>query len=148
MRSGSFVYDIDLGIDSWAPTTDELRVLSAEMVQFCASAHKFERLDVDEALAKLIFQDNKYKSSQIPDIAEQSNGIVTVYRVGHHIDISRGPMIANTNILGRCSITSVHQLVPSETLYRFQGIALPKTLILNHFAYRILEERAKKMVSI
>lgn len=57
-------------------------------------------------------------------------------------------MIANTNFVGRCSVASVHKILPNETLYRFQGVALPKTLILNHFAYRILEDRAKKLVCV
>lgn len=32
---------------------------------------------------------------------------VTLYRIGNHIDISKGPMIGNTDLLGRCTITSV-----------------------------------------
>ncbi|XP_044742994.1 39S ribosomal protein L39, mitochondrial [Chrysoperla carnea] len=145
VRSGSFVYDIDLGLEHWKPTPEELRVLSAEFIQFCSAEHKFERLDVGQEIAEEIFKCNKYKSAQIPDIAEQNEGKVTLYRVGHHIDISRGPMISNTNFVGRCSVASVHKILPNETLYRFQGVALPKTLILNHFAYRILEDRAKKL---
>lgn len=32
---------------------------------------------------------------------------VILYRIGDHIDISRGPMISNTDLLGRCTITAV-----------------------------------------
>ena len=31
-------------------------------------------------------------------------------------------------------------------MYRFQGIALPKEMFLNHFAYGILEKRATLLV--
>lgn len=32
---------------------------------------------------------------------------VILYRIGDHIDISRGPMIGNTDLLGRCTIAAV-----------------------------------------
>jgi hypothetical protein len=56
-------------------------------------------------------------------------------------------MMSNTGLIGRASVTAVHKLVdgPVDNLYRFQGIALPKGIQLNHFAYSILENRAKKL---
>lgn len=80
-------------------------------------------------------------------------GIVTVYRAGNHVDISRGPMITNTNLLGKTSIMSLHKITNTDTvseggqLYRLQGVALPKQLIMNHVAYGIVEERARQLVS-
>lgn len=35
-----------------------------------------------------------------------------------------------------------------KQLYRFQGVALPTGVILNHFAFSILTERARKLVSL
>lgn len=75
-------------------------------------------------------------------------GTIIVYRVGEHVDISRGPMIASTGLLGRCTISSVHRIASENdgALYRVQGVALPVGFIINHFAYGILEDRSKKLV--
>lgn len=147
VKSGSFVYDVQLSLDNWQPTTDELRILSAEMVMLARKNLKIERLDVSMELAEDMFKDNVYKSKQIPDIAMNNPGNrVVLYRVGEHIDISRGPMLANTNFLGRTSVTAVHKLESEiPNLYRFQGVSLPRQIRLNHFAYSLLQERAKKL---
>ncbi len=70
---------------------------------------------------------------------------MTLYRVGEHVDISRGPMVGNTGFLGRrCTIAHAHPvtLPDSSAVYRFQGVALPKNMFLNHFAFGVLEKRA------
>ncbi|KAI5732847.1 hypothetical protein M8J76_004797 [Diaphorina citri] len=148
VKSGSFVYDVQLsGVDNWKPTSAELRVLSAEMVKLAYEAVPFERLSISQDLAEALFEHNKYKLEQIPSIVQQSiDGKVIVYRIKDHIDISRGPMMSNTNHLGRCTIAAAQQVETDAGLfYRFQGVALPKSIKLNHFAYGILEERAKKL---
>ena len=53
---------------------------------------------------------------------------MVVYRVGDLVDISRGPMMANTGQLGRVSITAVHKI--SDDLHRVQGVALPKDILV------------------
>ncbi|CAB0016753.1 unnamed protein product [Nesidiocoris tenuis] len=146
ITSGSFLYDARLSLADWQPTPNELRVLSAEMVKLANRALPLERLAVSADFAKIIFENNEFKSQQIPDIAGNSaDGKITLYRVGNHIDISKGPLIGDTSFLGRCSITAVHKIESEDgPLFRFQGVALPKGLMMNHFAYRILEERASK----
>ncbi|XP_015377933.1 PREDICTED: 39S ribosomal protein L39, mitochondrial [Diuraphis noxia] len=148
VKSGSFVYDVELSnLPEWAPTENELRILSASMVKFAQKSYKFDRLAVSEELALDIFQENKFKKEQVPNIAQQSiDKKVILYRIDDHIDISKGPMIGNTNLLGRCSITAVHRLdTKNGHLYRFQGVSLPVNIMLNHFAYSLLEQRAKKL---
>lgn len=120
------------------------------MTKLAAKELNIERLDVSESLAMEMFADNPYKKQQIPDIANSGeNSNVTLYRLGNHIDISRGPMVQNTRFLGKCTISSVHEVGKDEKLgiYRVQGVALPAGTILNHFAYSILEDRSKKLVS-
>nr|CAG4643376.1 EOG090X0A3R [Ilyocryptus agilis] len=145
VRSGSFVYDVQLDIDNWQPSQDDFRIFSASFRKFAVNNYAFQRLDVDSSLALQMFENNTFKAEQIPDIAGKSNDgrSVTVYRLGDHIDISRGPMIANTSLVGRATIASVHKL--DAGLYRFQGVALPSDIFLNHFAYSILEARARKL---
>ncbi|XP_046684684.1 39S ribosomal protein L39, mitochondrial-like [Homalodisca vitripennis] len=147
VKSGSFVYDVQLSLGNWVPTKNELLILSAEFVKICRHHLPFHRLDVDPELAEEIFSYNPFKSSQIPDIASNSPGNkITLYRVGDHLDISRGPMINNTKLLGRTSITAVHKLDSElENMYRFQGVSIPAEIRINHFAYSILEERASKL---
>lgn len=103
------------------------------MVKLSSKNYPLERLAVDEEIASTIFQHNKYKLEQIPAMVEQSSGnyksrfiflynehiilfvrnllfldkSVILYRIGEHIDISRGPVVGNVNFLGRCTITAV-----------------------------------------
>lgn len=150
MKSGSFVYDIQLSLDNWTPTEKELKVLSIEMVKFSQNQHDIETLLVDKRLALDIFRKNPHKTEQIPDIAANNNEQVTLFKVGHHVDISRGPMVPNTSHLGRITVTNVIRLdtdIAGAPIYRFQGVALPSAIVLNHFAYSLIEERGRTLVN-
>lgn len=61
-------------LPEWSPTENELRILSASMVKFAQKSYKFDRLAVSEELALDIFQENKFKKEQVPNIAQQSIG--------------------------------------------------------------------------
>nr|SVE88783.1 EOG090X0A3R [Daphnia sinensis]SVE89407.1 EOG090X0A3R [Daphnia sinensis]SVE90027.1 EOG090X0A3R [Daphnia sinensis] len=145
VRSGSFVYDIQLNLNDWVPSQNDLRQIAASFQKFVRQDHIFQRLDVDSSVALKMFEDNAFKTEQIPHIATKSSTgrSITVYRVGDHIDISRGPMIASSSLVGRCSIAAIHKL--NSKLYRFQGVALPSEIHINHFAFGILESRARKL---
>ncbi|XP_030571085.1 39S ribosomal protein L39, mitochondrial [Drosophila novamexicana] len=150
IKSGSFVHDIVLGVQNWVPTKAEMRAISAEMVKLAAQDLRIERLEVDQELAKEMFKDSRYKSEQLPSIAQQNQSRVTLYRLGEHIDISRGPMVASTRFLGKCTVSAAHKLAnegPSSAFYRIQGVALPIGFALNHLAYGLLEQRAQKLNS-
>lgn len=84
------------------------------------------------------------------DLLQFYLGSVILYRVDKHVDISRGPMIASTGFLGKCTVSAVHQVADEEpgALYRVQGVALPVGFIINHFAYGILEDRSRKLVNV
>nr|SVE73701.1 EOG090X0A3R [Daphnia atkinsoni] len=148
VRSGSFVYDVQLNLEDWVPTQNDFRQIAASFQKFVRQDHVFQRLDVDSSVALSMFEDNAFKSEQIPHIATKSSTgrTITVYRVGDHIDISRGPMIASSSLVGRCSIAAIHKLSPK--FYRFQGVALPSEIHINHFAFGILESRARKLLDI
>nr|SVE78376.1 EOG090X0A3R [Daphnia lumholtzi] len=145
VRSGSFVYDVQLNLKDWVPSQNDLRQIAAAFQKFVRQDHIFQRLDVDSSVALKMFEDNAFKTEQIPHIATKSSTgrSITVYRVGDHIDISRGPMIASSSLVGRCSIPAIHKL--NSKLYRFQGVALPSEIHINHFAFGILESRARKL---
>lgn len=91
VKSGSFVYDISLNNQLWTPNREELRAISAEMVKLAAKDLKFERLEVIHDLAFEMFKDIPFKREQLPSISK--DGSVVIYRIGDHIDISRGPMV-------------------------------------------------------
>ena len=150
MASGSFVADVDLGLGhSWSPSREELMVFSAQMHRLAEQRLSFERLPVAASLALDMFAENHHKTGQIPAIAGAAGrgGKVTLYRVGDHVDISGGPMVADTSFLGRrCTVPVTHKIVQAGVqLYRFQGVALPKEVYLNHFAYSVLEKRAARL---
>ena len=112
-----------------------MRLLSAEMIKTSRKSLPFERLEVSVDLALKMFEDNKYKRKQIPEIAESSEkNNICLYRVGDFVDISKGPLMANTNLLSKCTITAAHPLTEShnvsETLYRLQGVALPAGILV------------------
>lgn len=151
VKSGSFVYDIQLGLDNWTPTKSELKVLGLEFIKFCQRDQEIECLDVTENLALEIFKNNPHKTEQIPDIWSKNGGKVTLYKVGPHIDISCGPMLPNTNHVGRITVTNVIKLdtdIKGSPIYRFQGVALPKVIFLNQYAYGLIEERGQILVII
>lgn len=148
VKSGSFVYDISLNDQNWKPTKEELRTISAEMVKMAANDLKFERLEVVHDLALEIFKNSPFKREQLPSISK--DGSVIIYRIGDHIDISRGPMMSSTALLGRCTIGGVFKIGDinkSDSFYRVQGVALPSEIVVNHYVFSILEDRIKEMVS-
>ncbi|ODN00494.1 39S ribosomal protein L39, mitochondrial, partial [Orchesella cincta] len=153
VRSGSFVYDVDLKIKDWKPNSDEMRVFSLEMRKLAQKNLPFERLEVNVDLALEMFEDNQYKKKQIPEIAANSatGKTVCLYRIGDFVDISRGPLMSTTGLLGRCTITALHPLREltnvSDTLYRMQGVALPAGFLLNYFAYGLIEQRGRLLNS-
>lgn len=150
IKSGSFVHDVFIDLPDWKPTDAEMRALSASFMKIANSSLPVETLETTENIAQEMFQENPFKVKQIPDIvANNIDNKITLYRIGDHIDISKGPMIGNTNLIGRCTITAVHNITDTEeNIYRFQGIALPQGIRLNYFAYSILEERAKKLNNV
>lgn len=150
VKSGSFVYDIVLQAQSWQPGKTELRALSGEMIKLAAKDLKIERLDVNNELALEMFVDSRYKREQLPSIAQQGQGRVTLYRMGTHIDISRGPMVGSSRFLGKCTVAAAHKIAnegDKDALYRIQGVGLPAGFTLDHVSYGTLEERARKLVS-
>ena len=87
----------------------ELLCLSLEVSRLIAKDCHFERLNVSEPVALKMFEDNRFKSQQIPAIAETSHekGTVTLYRVDDHIDICRGPLASTTGQIGRFTVAAV-----------------------------------------
>ncbi|XP_014666136.1 PREDICTED: 39S ribosomal protein L39, mitochondrial-like isoform X2 [Priapulus caudatus] len=133
IRSGSFICDIDLKMDNWTPNEEERNCLTriGYNMLLSTSSKVFERLEVDASVAQDMFADNRFKLEQIPDIAakSKSQNTVTVYKLDDHIDISGGPMIANSGLVGLFAVSAVH---PIDTkfgrLHRVQGLALPTQL--------------------
>jgi len=149
VTSGSFVIDVDLNMGhTWDPTREEMMVFSAQMHRLAEKKLPIERLSVDQSLALKMFEDNKFKVGQIPSIAAKSeSGKLTVYKVGDHVDISSGPMVGDSSFIGRrCTVPVAHKIYKDNSpMYRFQGVALPKDIYLNHYAFGILEKRASHL---
>lgn len=151
IKTGSFVHDVALTVPNWEPNKRELQAISAEMCKLSAQDLRIERLNVSLEVAVKMFQDNPFKLEHLPNIAAHSNDQVTLYRVGDHVDISKGPMVANSSLLGKCTVSAVHQLpkqkdqAETANLCRVQGVALPAGITMNHVMFNVLEERSKKL---
>lgn len=152
IKSGSFVYDLALNLGGkWEPNEKELMAFTKIMWEIKEAALPFERLEVDAETAKSLFAQNPFKLSQIDSIADSCQGRVTVYRCGGLIDISIGPMISNTNQIGRISLAAVHPFDTQSSehkgiFYRFQGVSLPQQLPLSSYLYQnVLLSNARKL---
>ncbi len=131
-----------------------MRVFSAEMLKLARAKLPFERCVVTMEKALEIFADNKYKSAQIPEIAAQSSSegnSLVLYRIGDFVDISRGPMMSHTGLLGKCTIGALHHLTEarsiSETLYRIQGVAIPAGFHVSLTQIQMTNEASTKSTS-
>lgn len=151
LRTGSFLYDVHLGI-KWKPSPTQLDALSREGYRVYFKDWRFERLDIDAALAQKMFQDNRFKSMQIPSIAakSESGSTVTVYRMGDHVDLTHGPLVSSTSQLGRFTVTAFHDIESSTygPLIRVQGTALPTQLFTKMHVWtydNIISKRSKKL---
>merc|ERR1712032_837490 len=82
-------------------------------------------------------------SAQIHRLAEQE---LPFQRLTIDTDTALA-MIGDTSFVGRrCTIPVAHQILHNDLpLYRYQGIALPKEVHLNHFAFSVLENRAARL---
>ncbi|RUS83914.1 hypothetical protein EGW08_008328 [Elysia chlorotica] len=132
VSSGSFVYDAALNLGDWKLSQTELNCLSRIGYRLSFADLRVQRLTIPVSVANQMFADNRFKAEQISAIAakSRSGSEVTVYRAGDHIDLSSGPMIASTALIGRYSVCAVHD-VESPTfgrLQRVQGLALPTQL--------------------
>jgi len=148
VRSGSFVHEIALNDSNWKPTEKDFHTLMIEMIKLASEAKKIERLEVSHEIALEIFRENPFKREQLPNISNMNSGVVTLYRVGDHIDISKGPMMSSTSFIDRCKIAAAHKISGASdscNLYRVQGVALPSGFRISGFAFDILVERAKKL---
>lgn len=66
-------------------------------------------------------------SYTIEAITLNAGNTVVLYQIGSFIEISRGPMIANTSHMGKVSVVAVHPIETNQgQLFRVQGVALPK----------------------
>ena len=70
---------------------------------------------------------------QIPQIVSsqdtESKKKVSLYKVGEYVDISKGPMIANTSLIGRFELTGIFDVQSKHgIIQRIQGVSIPQDL--------------------
>ncbi|XP_022705727.1 39S ribosomal protein L39, mitochondrial-like isoform X1 [Varroa jacobsoni] len=147
IESGSFVYDVALSVANWRPRHEECRILGSSVQRLTYFSETFERLEVDAGVAKQMFEDNKFKYEQVDHVAAASkHGTVILYRCGDHVDMSCGPMIANTSQVTHFNVVSVHPFeTPIGLMQRFQGVAIPSFFTMSPFARNVLKKRALAM---
>jgi len=150
IKSGSFVYDAVLPLENWKPTNRELVTIGHPIHKMYLDGKIFERLEVTLEVAQQIFAENRFKHEQVEEFAESDeNHKVVLYRCGDHVDISRGPMMANSAFVRGFDVTSVHPFqTPIGLVHRFQGIAYPSQFTMSPFARNVLKERATAMNTI
>ncbi|VDM20242.1 unnamed protein product [Hydatigera taeniaeformis] len=163
LRSGSFVADFRMELNSrqtledmvkWTPTERELRALSQVGQTIASNAQPFEVLDASSEGIRSILQDD-YRLAWLRK--EGGSTPSSLYRVGHYVQVhAKAPMIANSSLIGRFSITSLRLLgrfatehvkpddSPHQLVFRAQGVAMP-TAFLTHFTtFDVLIRRARQ----
>nr|CAJ81960.1 mitochondrial ribosomal protein L39 [Xenopus tropicalis] len=150
--SGAFCYDVvlDSRLDDWRPTEENLRSLTREAHSLIHKDLPFESLEVEEKVAKEIFQHSPYKLIMAEEKASQNpQGLVTVHRFGDFVDLTEGPHIPRTSFCQQYEVTAGHSLanIPSEHVRRFQGLSLPWHLKAHHTVWNRLRTRSQRLVT-
>ncbi|RNA44511.1 39S ribosomal mitochondrial [Brachionus plicatilis] len=155
IKSGSFIYDAKLNIQNWKPSKEELRCLSIMVSKLVAQKLQFEKLKISPEIAMKMFKYNKFKLEQIPAILSiqksksESDNLISVYKLGDYVDISKGPMISSTEMIGRFEVTNIFDIETENygQIQRIQGISIPAQLQLHYWTFNLLAERAAKLNS-
>ncbi|KAM7542645.1 hypothetical protein Aperf_G00000009607 [Anoplocephala perfoliata] len=163
LESGSFVADFRMELKtteefekmiSWSPSENDLRAISQVGQIISANAHPIECLDFQYEDALKILEDD-YRMLRL---SEESNSKThTLYRLGNYVQAHPGgPMITNTSLIGRFSVSSFRLLgglspsatksneSPLQLVYRAQGICLPSAFLTHFTTYDVLLRRAKQ----
>ncbi|MEE6468143.1 hypothetical protein FKM82_008174 [Ascaphus truei] len=150
--SGAFCYDVvlDSRLDDWTPTRENLHSFTKDALNLLHRDLPFESLEVEEKVAKEIFQHNEYKMIMVEEKAAQNpQGVVTVHRVGDFVDLGDGPHIPRTSFCQQYEVTAAHSLpnIPSEHIRRVQGLSLPWHLKAHHTVWEKLRKRSQRLVT-
>ncbi|XP_053561980.1 39S ribosomal protein L39, mitochondrial [Bombina bombina] len=150
--SGAFCYDVvlDSRLDDWKPNKENLHSFTKDALKLIEKDLPFESLQVQEKVAKEIFQHNVYKIIAVEEKAAQNpEGIVTLHKFGDFVDISDGPHIPRTRFCLQYEVTAAHSLtnIPTEHVRRFQGLSLPYHLKVHHTVWDKLRKRSQRLVT-
>ncbi|KAM8977004.1 large ribosomal subunit protein mL39 [Pelodytes ibericus] len=151
--SGAFCYDavLDSRLDDWKPTKENLHSFTKDALGLIHKDLPFEPLEVEEKVARQIFQHNAYKLIMLEEKASKHpQGMVTLHKFGDFVDLSEGPLIPRTSFCMQYEVTAAHSLpdIPSEHVRRFQGVSLPWHLQAHHTVWSKLRTRAQKLVRL
>ncbi len=94
-----FYYDIDFGEDKL--TEADLKTIEKKMAHLIKQNLKFEQSDkeIDKALEEARSEGNEYKLELIEGLKQEGEKKVSLYTVGHFIDLCRGPHVETTNTI-------------------------------------------------
>ncbi|KAH9426882.1 54S ribosomal protein L39, mitochondrial [Dermatophagoides pteronyssinus] len=151
LTGGSFICDVEVeNLTDWKPTSQEIQSITSLLWDETVKAHRYERIQVSAEVASKLFADNFHRLSELEKLTEQdANRQFTIYRCGQYIELSDGPMIADTSQIGFIYLSAIHPLKKKDgsRFYRFQGIAMPKQLNINPFAFSLIRDRSKRLNS-
>nr|XP_027199386.1 39S ribosomal protein L39, mitochondrial-like [Dermatophagoides pteronyssinus] len=151
LTGGSFICDVEVeNLTDWKPTSQEIQSITSLLWDETVKAHRYERIQVSAEVASKLFADNFHRLSELEKLTEQdANRQFTIYRCGQYIELSDGPMIADTSQIGFIYLSAIHPLKKKDgsRFYRFQGIAMPKQLNINPFAFSLIRDRSKRLKS-
>ncbi|XP_018418279.1 PREDICTED: 39S ribosomal protein L39, mitochondrial [Nanorana parkeri] len=150
--SGAFCYDmvLDPKLDDWKPTKENLHSFTRDALKLISKDLPFECLEVEEKVARDIFQHNPYKLMCLEEkAANHPEGKVTLHRFGEFVDLTEGPHIPSTSVCMQYEVTAAHSIVhiSTEQVRRFQGLSLPWHLKAHHTVWNKLRIRAQKLVT-
>ncbi|VDK55647.1 unnamed protein product [Gongylonema pulchrum] len=69
---------------------------------------------------------------------------VIIYRMGDFVDLPEGPLIPNTNQIGKFSLTKVEH---DGVEYRFSGVSVPKDLKCSSYSWDVICDASVMSVS-
>ncbi|XP_053729829.1 39S ribosomal protein L39, mitochondrial [Synchiropus splendidus] len=153
VTSGAFCCDIvlDPQLDSWDPSEESLRSLTAAAQKLIHQNLPWEPLEVAPSVALEVFAHSRCKQQEVEQKAANSpKGSVMLYRCGDHVLLAGGPLVARTGLCCQYEVTALHRLEPGPwgRARRVQGLSLPLQLQAHHTVWRKLRQRAHNLVKV
>ncbi|KAK0412057.1 hypothetical protein QR680_006012 [Steinernema hermaphroditum] len=140
VKSGSFIFDATIkGLKKWEPTVEDLQILTKRVRSTIVEPQrKFDLLRVPVQFAEELFGNERISAEVKLDI--NAEGDIAVYCLGDLVDITNGPVIPNTGLIGKYEVAAVEHI--GDETYRFKGVSLPRVQPSSSYTWNILVNTA------
>uniref|UniRef100_A0A1I7YK14 39S ribosomal protein L39, mitochondrial n=1 Tax=Steinernema glaseri TaxID=37863 RepID=A0A1I7YK14_9BILA len=140
VKSGRFLFDANIkGLKNWEATPEDLKILTKRVRSAIVEPqYKFDLLRVPVQFAEELLGSERIAAEPKLDIDDA--GDIALYCVGGHVDITNGPCIPTTGLIGKFEVAAIEQI--GDETYRFKGVSLPRVQQASSYTWNILVNTA------